>query len=211
MDNNVVTITNTKDNTLEFTLHVQGLREEGKPLVRFVIKTEGVCLTYPCNMTEEGKWEVVIVKAGFFERTTYNFFIEVIADGYYFEPLSGTVNVVGSPELYSTKPQNITFQPIAPSPSDVVVIANPATEPTKTNKIVSPISVPAGEIAQQIMQSVLGGSRFTEGKRNKKGTSRQTSVRERITLTRHLGEPKGLTEKDKKVKEILRESGRAAH
>lgn len=107
---NVVSINHTKENTIEFDLTIEGL--EGDSIdVRFHVEAEGMMLTFPCTKGSGNTWKVQIPELPMLKRTAYPYTIEVIADGYYFAPLKGSVNVVGSPDLYSTKPKNITLEP----------------------------------------------------------------------------------------------------
>lgn len=108
---NVVTITNVKDNTLEFNLSIEGIGA-ADPTVRFVIKTENVNLTFIATQIEKTTWGVTIPALSFLKRTAYDYVIEVILDGYYFEALKGTIDVIGTHELYTTTPVNKSLEPI---------------------------------------------------------------------------------------------------
>ena len=107
---NVVTVTNTKENILEFELTVQGLSAK-KVEAKFIIKAKGMEFAFPCESGEGNKWSVTIPPMPQLERTAYNCCISVVADGYYFEPMTGTVNVVGTHEVYSSTPKNKTVEP----------------------------------------------------------------------------------------------------
>lgn len=107
---NVVSINHTKENTLEFDITSEGV--ETKDIsVRLVVKAKGMDLSFEAKKKEKDTWMVKLPKLPMLDKTTYNMKIEVVADGYYFEPLKGKLNVVGSAELYSTEPKNVTLSP----------------------------------------------------------------------------------------------------
>lgn len=108
MSDNIVSITNTKENVLEFDVEVDGLDTE-KIQVNFVISTKDVNLSFSAKKGAGTKWSVKIPKMSILEKTSYDYTISVIADGYYFEPMTGVVNIVGSAELYTTTPKNTTL------------------------------------------------------------------------------------------------------
>lgn len=128
---NIVTITNAKKNTLQFELSIEGL-EAKEVSVRFVVETaKGIELGFMCKNSDGEKWEVNIPKLEMLEKTAYPFHIDVIADGYYFEPMKGTINVVGSQQIYASEPKNTTLAP--PKPSTPVPAAKKG-ESTKVGK-----------------------------------------------------------------------------
>lgn len=96
----IFSINNRKSNHFSFDLEIEGLDvNDVKP--RFVIKYRpDYCLTFNCFHEDGDRWNVQIPELPFLERTTYNFVIEVIVDGYFFEGAKGTLNVVGTPEVY---------------------------------------------------------------------------------------------------------------
>lgn len=107
---NVVTINNTKKNVLEFDMSIQGLDAKDVD-VKFVIKTKNMDLAFKAKHDSGDKWSVTIPELPMVERTAYKCCIVVVADGFFFEPMKGTVNVVGSHEIYSSKPKNVTLEP----------------------------------------------------------------------------------------------------
>lgn len=96
----IFSINNRKTNYFSFDLEIEGIdAKDAKP--RFVIKYRpDYCLMFDCTHDDGDRWNVEIPELPFLERTTYNFVIEVIVDGYYFEGAKGTLNVVGTPEVY---------------------------------------------------------------------------------------------------------------
>ncbi len=108
---NVVTINNTKTNILELDVSVQGI-DTADIRVWLSVLAEGIELCFECQREGQGeKWVVTVPPLPFITRTAYPCSVKIVADGYYFEPLTGTMNVQGSAEVYSTTPQNTEFKP----------------------------------------------------------------------------------------------------
>ena len=95
---NVVSIVNTRENPLEFDISIQGVNDSDTS-VKFVIETNPVHFTFPCRKGEGDKWVVDIPPLPHIERVSYPFHIEIVVDGYYFEPYRGTLNVTAEPEV----------------------------------------------------------------------------------------------------------------
>lgn len=107
---NTVSINHTKDNTLEFELSMEGVDTKDID-VRFVVESKGMDLNFAAKKKKGDVWAVKLPRLPMLEKTAYKFHIEVITDGYFFKPFEGNLNVVGSAELYSTKPKNVTLEP----------------------------------------------------------------------------------------------------
>lgn len=181
---NLVTITNTRENVLEFDVDIQGLNTDDIK-VRFVIHADKVCFTFPCNK-EEKKWVAIIPQLSYLERTSFPFCIEIIADGYFFEALRGTVNVVGNTEIYATAPKNTAIPPVKPTADGEITVVVPESKKTKTPEPVKPVrgrERSISMIAEELMreQGVKVRSKNAE-------TSKPTSA------------------KDQKIRDILKES-----
>ena len=112
---NVVTITNTKENILDFQIDINGVNPDDMK-VRFVVETNLAEFGFVA-VKEDKKWVVTIPPLPILEKTAHNFRIDVIVDGYYFEAMRGMLNVTGSVDLYTTTPKNITAVPIQTDPS----------------------------------------------------------------------------------------------
>lgn len=125
---NVIQISNVKPNTFEFDAQVQGL-ETNDMSVRFVIEAEGMEFAFPAVHQNGTKWEVNIPPLDVLKRTAYNFHIDLVTEGYHFEPLRGVVNVVGSPDIYVSKPAS-KVEPGAEAPK--------ADIPTEKQKAAAP-------------------------------------------------------------------------
>lgn len=178
---NVVIITNTKSNEIEFDIDIQGLETEDM-VVRFVIQTSEVLFAFPCRK-EDKKWVVTIPKLSYLEQTAFPFFIEVMTDGYYFEAIRGTVNVVGSPELYTSAPKNKAMAPNSEDeemyPESTVtekkkpVIEVPKTDPLRTSEM------SIAQIAENLMKTKGGMLTEDSKKKAKKSTDKSKDQRVR--------------------------------
>lgn len=101
---NLIVINQSKKSDLEFELDIEGL--DGKSAdVRLVIKAKGYELAFPCKKAKGNKHTVSIPPMQHLDKSTYPFCITVVVDGYYFEPLKGTVNVEGSHKVYASTPE----------------------------------------------------------------------------------------------------------
>lgn len=95
---NVISIVNTRENPLEFDISIQGITDK-ETSVKFVIETNPVHFGFICKEGDAGKWIVTIPPLPHIERVSYPFHIEIVVDGYYFEPYSGTLTVTAEPEV----------------------------------------------------------------------------------------------------------------
>ena len=137
---NVVTISNVKDNVLEFNAEIQGVDTKDITM-RFILEAEGMEFGFPATKIDTTKWEVAIPAMDFLKRTAYNFHIDVVTDGYHFQPLDGVVNVVGTADVYVSKP-NVKVEPSASAPR------TPEPEET-TQKAAAPIPEPTPTVPKQ--------------------------------------------------------------
>ena len=84
----------------EFDVQVQGLNPAAVPDVRFVISLPLFALCFACSRLSPTKWKVTIpVLEGVFTEVSYPFAVEVIADGYHFQPAAGTIVVISNPKV----------------------------------------------------------------------------------------------------------------
>jgi len=95
---NVITIVNTRENPLDFDISIQGV-DSSDAQVKFIIETNPVQFGFPCTKGEGEKWIVTIPPLPHIPQVAYNFHIEIVVDGYFFEALRGTVNVTAEPEV----------------------------------------------------------------------------------------------------------------
>lgn len=107
---NIISINHTKKNTIEFDLTSEGLETKGME-VFLVIKAKDMDIRFKCKDKKNDKWEVEVpVLNHLLEKTAYNCQIEVVSDGYHFIPMKGSLNVVGSADVYTTAPKNKTLE-----------------------------------------------------------------------------------------------------
>lgn len=107
-----IKINPSKPCELEFDVTIQGSDEE-KPVVRFVMSgCEGYDCMFPCEHIEGSKWRANLPVLTHFTKPTVHFRVEVIIDGYYFEPADGTVQMMTDPSVKvsskSSKPKVAT-------------------------------------------------------------------------------------------------------
>ena len=96
----VISIVRTRDNEQEFDLEISGSGK--KATVRFVIEDKDVNYSFVCNNPEGDKWVANIPPMPQLTKKAYPFRIEVIIDGYYFEPYRKTINVIAEPTVKSS-------------------------------------------------------------------------------------------------------------
>lgn len=141
MAEEIVSINNLKENYLEFELRVQGLTESNFD-TKFVIHSADMELAFPCKKGEDGKWSVTLPPLPMLERTAYPFHLQVVAEGFQFRPLRGSVNIVGSPEVYAS----------------VSVTSAKLESPTKPAAVVketkAPVVIPKTPVTKQREKSV---------------------------------------------------------
>lgn len=106
---NIISINHTKENIIEFDLTMEGVETKDVE-VKMMVETKGMELGFKAKNKEKDTWVVKLPKLPILERTAYKFYIEVHADGYYFMPFKGTLNVVGSAEVYSSEPKNVSLK-----------------------------------------------------------------------------------------------------
>lgn len=97
-----IKINNTKETALEFDVAIQGLNEATLPKsdVRFVVtNADGKYnLSVKCAKMEGNKW-LAKIPALNLSAPNQNFRVEVIVDGYYFEPAAGTLVLISEPKV----------------------------------------------------------------------------------------------------------------
>lgn len=91
----IVTMTNHKENSLDFELESDGLAI-GDAEVHFIIEAGDMNLMfYATKMKDTArKWEVVVPPLEMLKKSKYPFKITLAAEGYYFEVMSGEVNLI---------------------------------------------------------------------------------------------------------------------
>lgn len=220
---NIITITNVRENNLEFDLSVTGV-DDSNAVARFVIRTEKVNFAFPCGRNGS-KWEVNIPAMPQLERTMYPFSIEFIADGYFFEPMVGQVNVVGTADIYITTPKNPTVQPPQPEPTGrpvpepvVAVVPVPSETTTEGKKplttkqlITSAISDQTSSKDEIIRRAIAEAQQEIEAKKpvTAKPKAKKAETKKKEVEKVAVVEAEVESEKDKKVRELLQADSEA--
>jgi len=126
---NLISISNVKENILDFEVDVTNI-ETKDMCVYFVIEASEMDLKFECKRAKSGKqsWTVTIPPLEMLEATTYKFHIDIIVDGYHFCPMNGTINVVGTHDVYVSRPKLVL------NPSKVDEPVKTAKEPAKKDK-----------------------------------------------------------------------------
>ncbi len=106
-----LTIENTKEQQLEIELTVQGVDATKETRVCFCIETDGMTLSFEGTQGESDTWKFDIPVLSQLKRTSYDYKVVVVTDGYYFEPASGLVTIVGPHDIYTSAPKNVTLEP----------------------------------------------------------------------------------------------------
>lgn len=84
----------------EFDVQVQGLNPDVVPDVRFIISLPLYSLCFACFRLAPTKWKAMIpALPDVFTEVSYPFAVEVIADGYHFQPAAGTIVVISNPKV----------------------------------------------------------------------------------------------------------------
>ena len=107
---NFVSINHVKENVIEFDVSVQGVNADDMR-VWFIIKCDPIHISLPCTKLSGDKWECKIPPIPFVKKTAYPCVVAATIDGYYFEPMTGTCDIVGSAELYTQNMSNVTYGP----------------------------------------------------------------------------------------------------
>lgn len=92
-----------KGSDLEFDVVIQGIDDADPPVVKFVITSNsaGCGYTFTCSKVtgEKDKWLVKLPELTHIKEESPPFHVEVIVDGYYFQPAEGTITFVGDPTV----------------------------------------------------------------------------------------------------------------
>lgn len=187
-----VTIDNTKEQQLELEMTIQGVDGTKETKLCFVIESENMYFGFKAEKGQGDNWVVNLPKLPMLARTTYDYKVVVVSDGYYFEPASGIVTVVGPREVYSSEPKNATVKPVKKAGDKKV-------ETKKVEKKKTPVvsehlrqgEKPISQIARELME-MRGGTK-------PKFSDVMLTENEKV-----IPEPDS---KDDKVLQILQETG----
>lgn len=194
-----------KPNTIEFDVTIEGVNTSNAMEVYFAIETTEFCMEFKCEHKEGNKWVVSLPVLSQLEKETYPFIIEVIADGFYFVPVKGSLNVVGSAEVYISKPEVKLQSPLKQTNKDIEV--KPVEEPVKKS-VEEPVKEPE-ESAESIAAKIVGDAKMiTENKDPKTDIKSIFKEKKKIKKEFEIKFPvsKSVNEEvDKRVKKVLNE------
>lgn len=112
-DSSTIKINPAKNSDLEFEVMIQGIDDTNIPSVKFVITSEADQCDYAfkCKRIdgEKFKWIAKLPALTHVKESTVPFHVEVVVDGYYFEPAQGNVILVTDP--------SVKFQPLVSKPT----------------------------------------------------------------------------------------------
>ncbi len=97
-----ISIVNTRENVLEFDINIRG-GDNKVPDVRFVIEDKGIVYGFICVNEDKDKWMVTIPEMPQLTKKAYPFKLEVVIDGYYFEPYRKSLFIIEEPEVEAGK------------------------------------------------------------------------------------------------------------
>jgi len=188
---NVININNTKENTLEFEMVIEGTTTTDVDC-NFVIVAKGMEFRFPAELTEGKKdqWTVTLPEMNFLERTAYNCYTEVVAEGQYFKPMQGSVNVVGTAQIYTSSPKNKTIESDTEK-AKVVKEQETKRETKRKQESWRQSEKPISQIAKELME---------QEKYGKAGIDKKVKAKKKVNEAVDK-------DKDAKVKAILEESG----
>lgn len=208
---NLVQINHTKENILKFNLSIEGINPSDI-VAKFVIHGENMELGFLCGRQTGDEWTVTIPALPVLERTAYPFHFDVVADGYHFEPLRGTVNVVGGNDVYISSPKNPKIAAEAgpkeekkPEPKkESIAVPSPADLPKKGKER------PIAQVAQELMEA----NKKVQAETNPEVKAEPTKIVEAapvamlptITIEKKPDAPK-VGEKDEAARKVLEEMG----
>ena len=102
-DEATISLNPAKTSELDFEVTVQGLDDDEPPVVRFVIVGDesNYDHSFRCTRIEDEKhgWNVKLPVLDHIPGDTASFRVEVIVDGYYFEPAQGEIAFIKKPDI----------------------------------------------------------------------------------------------------------------
>jgi len=123
-----VTIVEDRINEIEFEINIQGANKK-EPTVRFVIEDKSLNYTVDCKHGEDDNWSVTVPIIPNLTKKSYPFKLEVIVDGYYFEPFHGTADIIPEPDVKTKSATN--SHPAEPVVKTISVKKDTAKKPKK--------------------------------------------------------------------------------
>ena len=158
----IVSITNSRETELQFDISVEGV-DVSTMEARFVIEADGVQYAFECKQGDEAaKWVVKIPAMPHLKHGEYKFHIEIITNGYYFNPYRGKVKVTPEPTVARSEVKNDK------PPTPVVKISQPEVKKEKSVPVVAEEEEPVpGDLLDAFMKSVQDKPRHVDTAQDK--------------------------------------------
>lgn len=148
-DEATITLNPSKPSELDFEVTIQGIDDAEPPIVRFVVVDDSTNYdhSFRCTKIEDEKhgWSVKLPVLDQFDRERMPFRVEVIVDGYYFEPATGDIGFIKQPDIKigkkkSTRPTVTTSFKVKQDDGSVAEAAagEITGHPQIDNKLLSP-------------------------------------------------------------------------
>ena len=171
---NFVSINHVKENVIEFDVSVQGVNADDMR-VWFIIKCDPIHISLPCTKLSGDKWECKIPPIPFVKKTAYPCVVAATIDGYYFEPMTGTCDIVGSAELYTQNMSNVTYGPASNKTDETESGDKPKVTVDEKPKVKSATTFAAEIIKQQKDEESKGKKKKSSDSNNKKSKKDKSS------------------------------------
>jgi len=151
MDHPTLQLNCSRPAEFEFDVQLQGLSSPAAPTVRFTIVTQHCVACFPCTAVSDSKWRALIpaLDTVFADLTeiSYPFRVEVIVDGYYFEPAQGTISVIANPKVAvgQNRPTAQATIMTPSAPESPVTAEAPQVKLALLQKVAEPVTEPVVE------------------------------------------------------------------
>lgn len=100
-----IKINPSKNAELEFEVVVKGSNDNSPPDVRFVIEDTSYDRLFKCTRTKkDNQWQVKLPILHDLSDESYTFRVEVVVDGYFFTPATGSMALIRDPDVKFTSP-----------------------------------------------------------------------------------------------------------
>lgn len=202
-----ISIVNTRDNELEFDINIRG-GDNKIPDVRLVIEDRGISYIFVCNNEKDDKWVVKIPKMPQLTKKAYPFRLEVIIDGYYFEPYRKSLTILGEPKVKTSDVEkNVPEEPTVSvsKKTDTTAKKKPVTKrPAKKKAVIKKPKVTKEDLAA-ILEPVISEKPKTPEPIVEPTPDEQFSDMAAMWMNRDksVENKPVINERDKKVKNII--------
>lgn len=186
-------LNNDHPQTFDFKLDVEGI-DPKDALVRFAIDDNGVFHSFACEKGENSVYSVYVPALPFLEKKTYPCKIEVVIDGYFFTPMTGSVVVAERPK--------VTITPV-PEPEQPQEVTEPKKTPEERQKALSNLLQSIKPIEDVSVEDINQEPTITQDHIKSDKDEKVKKVLDDLKpklLTGHINE---IVEKERRLREIL--------